>query len=59
MYTESSILSLLNLIIISVRAIRWLTKVRAESKPALCSFCDYIKTKLMGTAGIISVTLTF
>ena len=40
---ESSILFLLNLIIISVRAIRWLTKVRAQSKPALCSFCDYIK----------------
>lgn len=28
-------------------------------KPGLYSFCDYMKTKLMDRAGIISVTLTF
>jgi len=39
----------------SVKVLRWLAQVRAQSKPGLCSFCDYIKAKLMDTA----VTLPF
>lgn len=55
---KSSILSLLNLMI-NVKAIRWLSKVMAQFKPGLYSFCDDIKTNLMDMDGIMSVTKTF
>lgn len=42
-YTESSILSLLSLTMISVRDIRWLSNSGLSLKLGLYSFCDYIK----------------